>query len=260
MVRLVAMLSVAVCLPLMAQRPPQRPGPKKERPRLKKSDPLLRQIMALRKQLETLKKRLDALRKKVEGIVKRRALKRPPAPPKHHPKKPHLRKPAPAHKPKLPAHPRRPKRHLRQPAGHPPHPLKGVKRMRGRMRHPIPMRPKAPRHPKGMLKRMPHLLGKRLKRMRGVPPWLQGRDGQMLRRFARRKIFFRRAMMLRRFLQHIRQLFIKRLQERIGRMRRFKPRITPEDIRHGFGLFIRRMLQEKLRRRIPPTVPQAAWF
>ena len=220
MLRLVAMVAVIACLPLMAQNPQKRPGHKKGQPHLKKSDALLRQIVALRKQLEILQKRLYALHKRVEGIIRRHAVKRLRARGKHHPQKQRLRRAKPAHKPKLSAHPKR---------------------------------------PKGMLKRARQPL-RRYGHMRGMPAWLRGRDGEMLRRFLRRKIFFRRVMMLCRFLRYMRQFFMRRLQERIRRMHHFKPRITPEDIRHGFGFFIRHMLQERLRRRIPPTAPQAAWF
>jgi len=220
MLRFVAMVAVVACLPLMAQSPPKPAKLKKEQPHLKKIDPLLRQIKALRKQLQILQKRLDALRKRVEGIMRRHAVERLLARRKHHPQKQHLRNLKPAHKQMLSAHRKRHKRILK------------------RLLQPT----------------------RRYGRMRGMPPWLWERDGEMLRRFIRRKIFFRRVMMLRRFLRHMQQFFIKRLQERIRKMRRFKPRISPRDIRDGLGFFIRRMLQEKLRRRIPPTAPQAVWF
>ena len=197
----------------------------KKRPRPKKKQPQLKKSDALLRQIKALRKQLLILQKRLDALRKKveGIVRRQAAGRlhrKHHPQKQRLRRAKPAQKRILSPQPRRRKRMLK------------------RLRQPM----------------------RRYGHMRGMPAWLRGRDGEMLRMFIRRKIFFRRLMMLCRFLRYMRQFYMKRLQERIRKMRRFKPRITPQDIRHGLGFFIRHTLQEKLRRRIPPTAPQAAWF
>ena len=93
-----------------------------------------------------------------------------------------------------------------------------------------------------------------------MPPWLHGPEGMMLRRLLARKSFYRRAMLVKRFLLRLRRMLGERILERIQKMRRFRPKIDPETIKRGLGEFLRRMMRERLRRHLPPAAPQAAWF